>query len=151
MSVTVTVHRDVVSARRDMAGALESAMRCPERLNATDRVRGLPRSTRTATRVRDLRGRPDREREWLAEGGKARPFDWYKFRVGPVTVAATARHGAGRSEDEDSAITSDLAKGVSFVASDVDRQGRTGETGETGGTGGTGATGGPTATEGAEQ
>ncbi|MER6154386.1 hypothetical protein ABT147_02460 [Streptomyces sp. NPDC001868] len=151
VSVTVTVHRDIVSARRDMAGALESAMRCPEqRLNATDRVRGLYSQIDAYGDARSAISEDDltESGEWLAEGGKAHPFDWYKFRVGPVTVAATARHGAGRSEDEDSAITSDLAKGVSFVASDVDRQGRTGKTGETGGTG---ATGEPTATEGAEQ
>ncbi|QFR03195.1 hypothetical protein F9278_44115 [Streptomyces phaeolivaceus] len=162
VSVTVTVHRDVVSARRDMAGALESAMRCPEqRLNATDRVRGLYSQVDAYGDARSAISEDDltESGEWLADGGKARPFDWYKFRVGPVTVAATARHGAGRSEDEDSAITSDMAKGVALVAADIDRQGRSGETGGTGGTAGTGATaepaaeptGEPTATEGAGQ
>ncbi|MFE7836097.1 hypothetical protein ACFU53_08570 [Streptomyces sp. NPDC057474] len=145
VSLTVTVHRDAVSARRDMAGALESALRCPEqRLNATDRVRGLYSQIDAYTDARSAITEDDLTEtgEWLTDGGKAHPFDWYMFRVGPVTVAATARQGAGRSETEEDTITAGVAKGVAFVAADIDRLG---------GTGDTGATGDPTQTEGAEQ
>ncbi|BFO17824.1 hypothetical protein SHKM778_42120 [Streptomyces sp. KM77-8] len=50
--------------------------------------------------------------EYLVDGEKdPRPFDWYKYRLGPVTVAATARIGAGRGEEERSALSADVAKG----------------------------------------
>ncbi|MBZ3905824.1 hypothetical protein [Streptomyces griseiscabiei] len=157
VSVTVTVHRDAVSARRDMAGALESAMRCPEqRLNATDRVRGLYSQIDAFADGRSALSEDDLTEtgEWLGGDGKAHPFDWYKYRVGPVTVAATARHGAGRSAEEDDAITGDMGKGVGFVAAEVHRQGESGESGESGEPGGAGgpeATGGPAESEGADR
>ncbi|MGH1554956.1 hypothetical protein ACRAWF_32735 [Streptomyces sp. L7] len=70
--------------------------------------------------------------EWIADGeSKARPFDWYKFRLGPVTVAATTRHGSGRSEAEDSTITTDTAKGMTFVAASIDQRGKAGDTAAT--------------------
>lgn len=135
VSLTVTVHRDTVSARRDMAEALESALRCPEqRLNATDRVRGLYSEIDAYADARSAVSEDDLTEtgEWLTDGGKAHPFDWYKFRVGPVTVAATARHGAGRSEEEDTTITTDTAQGVSFVAAEIDRRGATDDAAATG-------------------
>ncbi|MFJ3669587.1 hypothetical protein ACIPSE_24340 [Streptomyces sp. NPDC090106] len=127
VSVTVTVHEDVAAARRDMAGALESALRCPEqRLNATDVVSGLFSRVDAYTDARSVVAEDDLAEvgEWRADGAaKGHPFDWYKYRVGPVTVAGTARHGAGRTEDEDNAVSSDLAQGVGFVAADIDRWG----------------------------
>ncbi|MEF9901801.1 hypothetical protein [Streptomyces sp. P9-A2] len=42
VSLTVTVHQNVLGGRRDMAVSLEEALRCQEqRLNATERVRDL--------------------------------------------------------------------------------------------------------------
>ncbi|MGW1777914.1 hypothetical protein ACWCQQ_02070 [Streptomyces sp. NPDC002143] len=127
VSLTVTVHQNTVEARRDMAGSLESALRCPEqRLNATDVVRGLYSRIDAFTDERAVISEDDltESGEWLVDGAaKAHPFDWYKFRLGPVTVAATARHGAGRTEEEDSVVAGDMAQGLSYVAADIDNRG----------------------------
>ncbi|MGW2050481.1 hypothetical protein ACWCPF_35700 [Streptomyces sp. NPDC001858] len=127
VSLTVTVHQDTVAARRDMAASLESALRCPEqRLNATDVVRDLYSRIDAFADQRSAVSDDDLTEigEWLVDGAaKAQPFDWYKFRLGPVTVAATARHGAGRTEDEIAAVASEIAKGVGYVAADIDTRG----------------------------
>lgn len=144
LSLTVTVHQDVVAARRDMAGSLEEALRCPgQQLNATDRVLGLYSRADAFTDGRTVISDDDLTEAgtWVADGGKAHPFDWYKFRMGPVTVAATARHGAGRTEAEDSTVTTDMGKGMTFVAASIDSRGRAGD----------GATAEPTGTKGAGQ
>ncbi len=132
VSLTVTVHQDVVSARRDMAGSLEEPLRCPEQqLNATDRVSGLYSRVDAFADGRTVISDDDltESGNWAADGAKAHPFDWYKFRMGPVTVAATARHGSGRTEAEDSTVTTDIAKGMTFVAASIDSKGKAGDTG----------------------
>lgn len=125
VSVTVTVHEDTTAGRRDMAVSLEEALRCPEqRLNATQRVRGLYSQANPFGEERNAIADDDLTEtgEYLVDGDRrARPFDWYKYRLGPVTVAATARIGAGRTEEEQSAVSADVAKGVGFVAADIDR------------------------------
>ncbi|MGW0710553.1 hypothetical protein ACWD4G_32125 [Streptomyces sp. NPDC002643] len=148
VSLTVTVHEDVAAARRDMAGALESALRCPEqRLNSTDVVQGLYSRIDAFTDARNAVAEDDLTEtgEWVSEaaGGaaKALPFDWFKFRIGPVTVGATARHGAGRTEEEDATISSNVTKGVSFVASEIDTWGEAGGSGGSSDAGGSGGTG----------
>ncbi|WP_254646399.1 hypothetical protein [Streptomyces sp. GbtcB6] len=127
VSLTVTVHTDTVAARRDMARSMESALRCPEqRLNATDVVRGLYSQVEAADEGRAPISDDDLTEvgEWIVDGAsEAHTFDWYKYRLGPVTVAATARHGAGRSDDEDSAVSSDLMSGVILVANEIDQTG----------------------------
>ncbi|MEU3979209.1 hypothetical protein AB0F77_03720 [Streptomyces sp. NPDC026672] len=136
VSLTVTVHTSVLQARRDMASSLEEPMRCPEqRLNATDRVRGMFSSSipyaeeRTAVSDDDL----TEFGEYVVDaGGPARGFDWSKHRLGPVTVAATVRHAPGESEAEQTAITQDALGGVAFVSANVDRSGRDGTAGKTG-------------------
>ncbi|WP_246885474.1 hypothetical protein [Streptomyces sp. GESEQ-4] len=147
VSLTVTVHENAVAARRDMAGSLESALRCPEqRLNATERVRDLYSQANAYADERNAISDDDLSEagEWVVDGQRgAYPFDWYKFRLGPVTVAATARHGAGRTEAEDSAVTSDMIQGLGFVAAEIHRQG------EAGGSDGSGAPSAPTETKGA--
>ncbi|WP_406449231.1 hypothetical protein OH768_01665 [Streptomyces sp. NBC_01622] len=133
VSLTVTVHQDVVSARRDMAGSMEEALRCPEQqLNATDRVSGLFSRVDAFTEGRSVISDDDltESGNWAADGGKAHPFDWYKFRMGPVTVAATARHGSGRTEAEDSTVTTDTGKGMTFVAASIDGKGKAGDAAE---------------------
>ncbi|MFE9606420.1 hypothetical protein [Streptomyces hokutonensis] len=130
VSLTVTVHQDVVSARRDMAGSLEEALRCPgQQLNATDRVLDLYSQVNAFADGRSVISDDDLTEtgSWAADGGKAHPFDWYKFRMGPVTVAATARHGSGRTETEDSTVTTDMGKGMTFVAASIDSKGRAGD------------------------
>ncbi|MGW0585363.1 hypothetical protein ACWD25_58040, partial [Streptomyces sp. NPDC002920] len=132
VSLTVTVHENALAARRDMAGALESALRCPEQqLNATDQVRDLYSRLDVFADGRSAIGEDDLTETgaWIdgGGGGKAHPFDWFKFRVGPVTVAATTRHGAGRSEEEDDTVTTDTAQGVSLVAAEIDRRGKAAE------------------------
>ncbi|MEV6174043.1 hypothetical protein AB0L99_38240 [Streptomyces sp. NPDC051954] len=148
VSLTVTVHEDAVAARRDMAGSLESALRCPEqRLNATDVVRELFSRVDAAADERNAISEDDlaESGKWVGAGtSQAHPFDWYKFRLGPITVAATARHGAGRTEEEDSAITTELAGGLSLVAADIDRRGNAAEPSKT-------PVGTPTETKGAER
>ncbi|MFI2511143.1 hypothetical protein [Streptomyces sp. NPDC018972] len=125
VSVTVTVHEDTAAGRRDMAVSLEEALRCPEqRLNATQRVRGLYSQANPFDEERNAIADDDLTEtgEYLVDGEKgARPFDWFKYRLGPVTVAATARIGGGRTEEEQSAVSADVAKGVGFVAADIDR------------------------------
>ncbi|MEW2076279.1 hypothetical protein AB0941_21980 [Streptomyces sp. NPDC013433] len=125
MSVTVTVHEDTTAGRRDMAVSLEEALRCPQqRLNATQRVRGLYSQANPFDEERNAIADDDLTEtgEYLVDGEKgARPFDWFKYRLGPVTVAATARIGGGRTEEEQSAVSVDVAKGVGFVAADIDR------------------------------
>ncbi|MFG2956559.1 hypothetical protein ACGF5O_22910 [Streptomyces sp. NPDC048291] len=128
VSLTVTVHASVREARRDMASSLEEPLRCPqERLNATDTVqkmasRGDPfGEQRTATTDDDL----TEYGEYVVDGDpKARDFDWYKHRLGPVTVAATVRHAAGESEKEQTALTEAALTGVGYVTANVDRYGR---------------------------
>ncbi|MGW3413417.1 hypothetical protein [Streptomyces sp. NPDC000888] len=145
VSLTATVHQDVVAARRDMAGSLEEALRCPEQqLNATDRVRDLFSRVDAFADGRSVISDDDltESGDWVAAGGKAHPFDWYKFRLGSVTLAATARHGSGRSEAEDSTITTDMGKGMTFVAASIDSRGKAGDAG---------ATAEPTETKGAGQ
>lgn len=138
VSLTVTVHRSTLEGRRDMAVSLEEALRCPEqRLNATQRVRELYSQASTFDDQRNAVAEDDltESGEWLVDGRRtARPFDWFKLRLGPVTVAATARYGAGRTADEQAAVVSDVIKGVGFVAAAVDRRGRSdGANGKAGG------------------
>ncbi|MEU3099435.1 hypothetical protein ABZ690_33160, partial [Streptomyces sp. NPDC006967] len=131
VSLTITVHRNTVEGRRDMAVSLEEALRCPEqRLNTTQRVRELYSQANTFEDQRNAIAEDDlmESGEWLVDGEKgALPFDWFKLRLGPVTVAATARYGAGRTEEEQSAVSADVVKGVGFVAAAVDRRGSSDE------------------------
>ncbi|MFE8013473.1 hypothetical protein ACFU3O_12125 [Streptomyces antibioticus] len=130
VSLTVTVHRDTTAARRDMAVSLEEALRCPEqRLNATDRVRGLYSRADEFTDGRNAIADDNlvESGEYLVDGDDtALPFDWFKYRLGTVTVAATGRIGAGRNEEETTAVSQDVAKGVGFTAAEVDRLAREG-------------------------
>ncbi|WP_280875268.1 hypothetical protein [Streptomyces pseudovenezuelae] len=128
VSLTVTVHTSTREARRDMAMSLEEPLRCPQqRLNATDVVqdmtsRGDPfGEQRTGTSDDDL----SEYGQYVVDGaGKARRFDWYKHRLGPVTVAATVRHPAGAKETEQTTVTEAALGGVDFVTADVDRIGK---------------------------
>ncbi|MFJ4621034.1 hypothetical protein [Streptomyces sp. NPDC088812] len=156
VALTVTVHTSTVQARRDMAGSVEEALRCPEqRLSATERVRGLSSQAQTATEQESPTTEDDLQEagEYVVDGEEPRPFDWSKFRLGPVTVAATVRHGAGRVEYD---IAVDALKGVGFVAAEIDRRDESGDTGTkdeptgTGGAGGGGSTGGAGTTGGTE-
>ncbi|MGW1541500.1 hypothetical protein ACWCPM_14915 [Streptomyces sp. NPDC002309] len=148
VSLTVTVHADARSARRDMAGSLEDALRCPEqRLNATVRVRGLFSRADPFTEQRNAISDDDLTESgtYVVDGEKgAHPFDWFKYRLGPVTVAATGRIGAGRTEEEATTVSSEIAKGVGYVAADIDREASAGDgAGKSGaGTPGTGTDGG---------
>lgn len=127
VSLTVTVHSSTLQARRDMAMSLEEPLRCAEeRLNATDVVRGMTSrgdqfgEQRTGTSDDDL----SEYGEYVVDGGgKARRFDWYKHRLGPVTVAATVRHPAGSSEEEQVSVTQAALGGVGDVTAEVDRTG----------------------------
>ncbi|CCK25028.1 hypothetical protein BN159_0649 [Streptomyces davaonensis JCM 4913] len=124
VSLTITVHEDTTAARRDMAVSLEEALRCPDQqLNATERVIGLYSRADPFSEARN--GVTDDD---LVESGQFRhdgtkdalPFDWFKYRLGPVTVAATDRIGAGHSKEEASAIASDVAQGVVYTAAEID-------------------------------
>ncbi|MFD4501515.1 hypothetical protein [Streptomyces sp. NPDC058457] len=128
VSLTVTVHSSTRQARRDMASSLNEPLRCPqERLNATDTVqkmasRGDPFSEqRNATTDDDL----TEFGEYVVDGEtKPRGFDWYKHRLGPVTVAATVRHAAGESDEEQTSVSEDALGGVGYVTASVDNYGR---------------------------
>ncbi|MFE4968587.1 hypothetical protein [Streptomyces sp. NPDC056660] len=128
VSVTVTVHTSTLQARRDMAASLEESLRCPQqRLNATNTVedmasRGNPfAEQRTATSDDDL----TEYGEYVVNGeAEPRYFDWYKQRLGPVTVAATVRHAAGEKDQEHTTITQAALRGVGFVTANVDQYGR---------------------------
>ncbi|MFJ4783977.1 hypothetical protein [Streptomyces sp. NPDC088794] len=128
VSLTVTVHTSTLQARRDMATSLEESLRCPQqRLNATDVVqdmtsRGDPYGEqRTGTSDDDV----TEYGQYVVDGDpKARRFDWYKHRLGPVTVAATVRHPAGATETEQTTVTQAALGGVDFVTADVDRIGK---------------------------
>ncbi|MFF3564762.1 hypothetical protein ACFYXS_32460 [Streptomyces sp. NPDC002574] len=128
LSLTVTVHASVVAARRDMAVSLEEPLRCPtQQLTATERVqhmasRGDPfTEQRTATSDDNL----TEFGEYVADGdGTPRRFDWFKHRLGPVTVAATVRHAPGGTEEEKTAVTEQALAGVGYVTADIDRLGR---------------------------
>ncbi|KOV53346.1 hypothetical protein ADL00_34490 [Streptomyces sp. AS58] len=126
VSLTVTVHEDDLAARRDMAESLEGALRCPEqRLNATGRVRGLFSRADHFTEQRNAISDDNLTESgtYVVDGEQdAHPFAWFKHRLGPVTVAATCRVGAGRTEEEATTVSSDIGKGVGFVAADIDRQ-----------------------------
>lgn len=53
----------------------------------------------------------------------ALPFDWFKYRLGPVTVAATDRIGAGHDDKEATRIASQVAQGVAYTAAEIDSLG----------------------------
>ncbi len=124
VSLTVTVHRDTKAARRDMAASLQEALRCPDqRLNATERVRGLYSRADPFSEGRN--GVTDDDLvetgTYLVDGVKGEfVFDWFKYRLGPVTVAATDRVGAGHSREEAQQIASDVAQGVAHTAAEID-------------------------------
>ncbi|MGW1209414.1 hypothetical protein ACWD5F_07215 [Streptomyces sp. NPDC002499] len=128
VSLTVTVHTSTLQARRDMATSLEESLRCPQqRLNATDVVRDMTSrgdpygEQRTGTSDDDV----TEYGQYVVDGDpKARRFDWYKHRLGPVTVAATVRHPAGTTETEQTTVTQAALGGVDFVTADVDRIGK---------------------------
>lgn len=128
VSLTVTVHTSVVEARRDMAVSLEEPLRCPrQQLTATEWVQGMASrgdpfsEQRTATSDDNL----TEFGEYVADGGgKPRRFDWFKHRLGPVTVAATVRHAPGGSEAEETAVTQQTLAGVGYVTADIDRLGK---------------------------
>ncbi|GLW47173.1 hypothetical protein Stsp02_28350 [Streptomyces sp. NBRC 14336] len=124
VSLTVTVHRDTKAARRDMAASLQEALRCPDqRLNATERVRGL--FSRADPFAEGRNGVTDDDLvetgTYLVDGVKGEfVFDWFKYRLGPVTVAATDRIGAGHSKEEARQLASDVAQGVTHTAAEID-------------------------------
>ncbi|MFE6176291.1 hypothetical protein [Streptomyces sp. NPDC056464] len=124
VSLTVTVHKDTTAARRDMAVSLEEALRCPnQRLNATEHVRGLYSRADPFSEARNGVTDDDliESGELLVDGTKgALPFDWFKYRLGPVTVAATDRIGAGHVDEETSRIASQVAQGVAYTAAEID-------------------------------
>ncbi|MFF8352656.1 hypothetical protein ACF063_04315 [Streptomyces chartreusis] len=124
VSMTVTVHKDTTAARRDMAVSLEEALRCPnQRLNATEQVRGLYSRADPFSEARNGVTDDDliESGELLVDGIKgALPFDWFKYRLGPVTVAATDRIGAGHTDEEASRIASQVAQGVAYTAAEID-------------------------------
>ncbi|MFD3453858.1 hypothetical protein ACFWVC_16980 [Streptomyces sp. NPDC058691] len=128
VSLTVTVHSSEVGARRDMAVSLEEPLRCPtQQLTATERVQGMASrgdpftEQRTATSDDNL----TEFGEYVVDGGgKARRFDWFKHRLGPVTVAATVRHAPGGTEAETTAVTEAALSGVGYVTADIDRLGK---------------------------
>ncbi|MFE6336608.1 hypothetical protein ACFVOK_25900 [Streptomyces sp. NPDC057798] len=124
VSLTVTVHTSTMAARRDMAASLEEAMRCPDqRLNATERVSGLYSRADPFSEMRNGITDDDlvESGEYLVDGMKGElPFDWFKYRLGPVTVAATDRVGAGHDEEEASRIASQVAQGVGYTAAEID-------------------------------
>ncbi|MEU1270435.1 hypothetical protein [Streptomyces sp. NPDC005799] len=126
VSLTVTVHRDTVSARRDMAVSLEEALRCPQQqLNDTERVRGLYSRADPFSEARNSIADDDltESGEYFVDGEKgALPFDWYKYRLGPVTVAATDRLGAGRGKDENTEVSGNVGQGVGLTAAGIDRR-----------------------------
>ncbi|MFJ5772739.1 hypothetical protein [Streptomyces sp. NPDC093094] len=124
VSLTVTVHKDTTAARRDMALSLEEALRCPDqRLNATERVRGLYSRADPFSEARN--GITDDDLvetgEYLVDGTKgALQFDWFKYRLGPVTVAATDRIGAGHSAEEATDIAGGVAQGAGHTSAEID-------------------------------
>ncbi|WP_435210239.1 hypothetical protein [Streptomyces sp. bgisy034] len=124
VSMTVTVHEDTTAARRDMAVSLEEALRCPDqRLNATEQVRGLYSRADPFAEARNGVTDDDliESGKLLVDGAKgALPFDWFKYRLGPVTVAATDRIGAGHTDEEASRIASQVAQGVTYTAAEID-------------------------------
>ncbi len=124
VSLTVTVHRDTTAARRDMAVSLQEALRCPDQqLNATERVIGLYSRADPFSEARNGVTDDDlvESGEFLVDGTKDQlPFDWFKYRLGPVTVAATDRIGAGHSDEEESGIASEVAQGVAYTAAEID-------------------------------
>ncbi|MER5939582.1 hypothetical protein ABT121_19930 [Streptomyces sp. NPDC001928] len=127
VSLTVSVHKDVTAARRDMAVSLEEALRCPnQRLNATERVRGLFSRADPFSEARNGITDDDliESGEYVVDGTKgALPFDWFKYRLGPVTVAATDRIGAGHDDKEATRIASQVAQGVAYTAAEIDSLG----------------------------
>ncbi|MGW0912564.1 hypothetical protein ACWD1Z_12540 [Streptomyces sp. NPDC002784] len=124
VSLTVTVHTSTTAARRDMAASLEEAMRCPDqRLNATERVSGLYSRADPFSEMRNGITDDDlvESGTYLVDGTKGElPFDWFKYRLGPVTVAATDRIGAGHDEEAASRIASQVAQGVGYTAAEID-------------------------------
>ncbi|MEV5912508.1 hypothetical protein AB0M00_26850 [Streptomyces chartreusis] len=124
VSMTVTVHTDTTAARRDMAVSLEEALRCPnQRLNATEQVRGLYSRADPFSEARNGVTDDDliESGELLVDGIEgALPFDWFKYRLGPVTVAATDRIGAGHTDEEATRIASQVAQGVAYTAAEID-------------------------------
>lgn len=104
VAATVTVHTSVDEADWEMAQTLEEALRCPDQtLRDGERVKSLfsigtpfgVNGNFTAADSLNERGR------YVRAGVKGEHFyGWSQSRVGPVTLAVSAKGSAGHSEDE---------------------------------------------------
>ncbi|MFF2778079.1 hypothetical protein ACFVU3_24570 [Streptomyces sp. NPDC058052] len=104
VAATVTVHTTVDEADWEMAQTLEEALRCPDQiLRAGEKVTGLfsignpfgVNGNFTAADSLSERGK------YVKDGVKGEHFyGWSQSRVGPVTLAVSAKGSAGHTEDE---------------------------------------------------
>ncbi|MDX2293952.1 MULTISPECIES: hypothetical protein [Streptomyces] len=104
VAATVTVHTSVDEADWEMAQTLEEALRCPDQtLRDGEKVTGLfsigtpfgVNNNFTAADSLNERGK------YVRAGVKGEHFyGWSQSRVGPVTLAVSAKGSAGHSEDE---------------------------------------------------
>jgi hypothetical protein len=104
MSAVVNVHRDARAAEWEMAGTIEDAQRCPrQQLRSDERIEGLL-SFGQGYGVLNNTGTEDT----LTEHGEFHSdtlggpyyFGWTRARIGPVTVAVSARGAPGWDRQE---------------------------------------------------
>ncbi|WP_234338455.1 hypothetical protein [Streptomyces sp. NRRL F-5727] len=104
VAATVTVHTSVDEADWEMAQTLEEALRCPDQiLRDGEKVTGLfsigtpygVNGNFTAADSLNERGK------YVRAGVKGEHFyGWSQSRVGPVTLAVSAKGSAGHTDDE---------------------------------------------------
>ncbi len=102
-ALVITVHRDVRGAEWEMARTIEDAQRCPgQQLRQEEWVRGL---TSMGQELGVLGNRTAEDSlqefgEFFAGDRGPYPYHWFRTRIGPVTLAFSAKGAEGRTPDE---------------------------------------------------
>ncbi|SFC43460.1 hypothetical protein SAMN05421773_103287 [Streptomyces aidingensis] len=102
-AMVITVHRDVRGAQWEMARTIEDAQRCPEQqLRQNEWVRGLTSmgQERGTLGNRTTEDALQEFGEFYPDAAGPYPYHWFRIRIGPVTVAFSAKGGAGRTQEE---------------------------------------------------
>ncbi|GAB3111576.1 hypothetical protein GCM10027160_12730 [Streptomyces calidiresistens] len=104
VSAVVTVHRDARSAEWEMARTVEDALRCPDQqLRPDEWVSGLISVGMEFGAVGNFFAEDFLIERGSFHGGESdepHDFEWARARIGPLTVAVSAKGAEGRTGEE---------------------------------------------------
>ncbi|MBB0246133.1 hypothetical protein FNQ90_18975 [Streptomyces alkaliphilus] len=104
VTVVVTVHRDARSAEWQMAGTVEDALRCPDQqLRPDEWVSGLISLGMGFGEIGNFFAEDfltETGSFHSGEAGGPHDFEWMRARLGPLTVAVSAKGAEGRTREE---------------------------------------------------